>query len=124
MARIFLRFAECEHHFLMLERREEGDVVFERREEGDVVLVVNQNDGKGRLEHIEDAGASLPIHVPAFDAPQIPLQQAVGEQDKDDLVDHETECAGRELGEAGETLGLPVARIFHQKDQKRPPCLA
>src|SRR5213594_972053 len=91
-------FGKGEHHFL----------VFQRVQEGDVVLIINDNHGKDRPEQFQDAGLSFRIEWLALGADEIPLKQAVGEQDEGDLIDDQVERTRGEVVNAGETFQLTM----------------
>ena len=75
-------FGKREHHFL----------VFQRIQEGDVVLIIDDDHGEDRPQQVQDARWSFRIELFAFSAEQIPLQQAIGEQDESNLIDDQAEC--------------------------------
>ncbi len=81
------RLRQRERHFPMLERSAKGSVVF----------AIDQNDSEGGAEYIQKAATGFAVQVLPAVAEQVPLQQAIGEQDEDHRIDDETEGAGREI---------------------------
>ncbi|MGD1076228.1 MAG: hypothetical protein ABR903_09180 [Thermodesulfovibrionales bacterium] len=76
-------FIQSEHEFL----------VFQGTQAGHVILIIDENDGSGRPEQFQDAGACLWVQFLAATLQQKPLQEAIGEQYEDNLVNNNIEGA-------------------------------
>ena len=79
-----------------LAEREDEFLVLQRREKGHIVLVIDDNDGQGGAQKFQGAGTRFGVEGFAADPQQIPLQQAIGQQDEDNLVGDQVEGAGGE----------------------------
>jgi len=90
--------------------------VLERGEKGHVVLVVKNNDRKRRPQKFQGAGTRFRVQFLATDTQQEPLQQAIGQQDEDDLVDDQGKSAGAERFQVAKALQLSMP-FFHRWTQ-------
>lgn len=70
--------------------------MLQRCEKGHIVLVIDDNDRKGGAQEFQGTGASFGVEGLAADPQQIPLQQAIGQQDEDNLVGDHVEGTGGE----------------------------
>ncbi len=91
-------FTEGEDQFLMLQGCEEGHVV----------LVIDHNDRKRGPQEFQGTGTSFGVEFLAADPQQKPLQQAIGQQDEDDLIDDQGKGAGGERLQVAKALQLPM----------------
>jgi len=65
--------------------------MFQRTQACHIGLVIDENDSSCGSEQVQSTGTSFGVEFLTTAAQQVPLQQAVSEQYKDDLIDDQIE---------------------------------
>ena len=66
-------------------------LMFKRCEESHVILVIDHNHRQRGPQEFQDTGPRFRVEFLTADTQKKPLQQAIGQQDEDDLVDDQRE---------------------------------
>ncbi len=91
-------FMKSEHQFL----------VFQGAKAGHIVLIIDEDNRSCWAEQFQGAGTYLWVEFLAIAAQQEPLQETVGEQYEDNLVDDKVKATGGECFQVGEALQLAM----------------